>query len=61
MSRGLLIWIVIAVLFIGDAPNLGLEKLIALLFVLGMFVLNDSFMCLFRKSLLPPELCRGGI
>jgi hypothetical protein len=48
-SCGLLICVVIAALFIGDALNLGLEKLIALLFVLGMFALIGSFICLLRE------------
>jgi Protein of unknown function (DUF2721) len=48
-SCGLLVCVVIAALFIGDALNLDLAKLIALLFVLGMFALIGSFVYLLRE------------
>ena len=46
---GLFVCVVIAALFIGDALNLKLAKLIALLFVLGMFSLIGSFVYLLRE------------
>lgn len=46
---GLLVCVVIAALFIGDALNLGLAKFIALCFVLGMFSLIGSFVYLLRE------------
>jgi len=48
-SCGLLVCVVIASLFIGDALNLGLAKFIALCFVLGMFSLIGSFVYLLRE------------
>jgi len=48
-SCGLLVCVVIAALFIGDALNLGLAKFIALCFVLGMFSLIGSFVYLLRE------------
>ncbi len=50
-SCGLLVCVVIAALFIGDALNLGLTKFIALCFVLGMFSLIGSFVYLMREIL----------
>lgn len=46
---GLLVCVVIAALFIGDALNLALAKFIALCFVLGMFSLIGSFVYLLRE------------
>jgi hypothetical protein len=46
---GLFVCVVIAALFIGDALDLRLAKLIALLFVLGMFSLIGSFVYLLRE------------
>lgn len=46
---GLLVCVVIAALFIGDALNLGLAKFIAFCFVLGMFSLIGSFVYLLRE------------
>ncbi|WP_136415245.1 DUF2721 domain-containing protein [Herbaspirillum sp. ST 5-3] len=48
-SCALLVCIVIAALFIGDALNLELAKFIALCFVLGMFSLIGGFVCLLRE------------
>lgn len=48
-SCGLLVCVVIAALFIGDALNLALAKFIALCFVLGMFSLIGSFVYLLRE------------
>jgi len=48
-SCALLVCVVIAALFIGDALNLGLAKFIALCFVLGMFSLIGSFVYLLRE------------
>jgi hypothetical protein len=48
-SCGLLVCIVIAALFIGDALNLDLTNFIALCFVLAMFSLIGSFVCLLRE------------
>ncbi|HJV80195.1 DUF2721 domain-containing protein [Noviherbaspirillum sp.] len=48
-SCALLVCIVIAALFIGDALNLELAKVIALCFVLGMFALIGSFVFLLRE------------
>jgi hypothetical protein len=48
-SCGLLVCVVIASLFIGDALNLALAKFIALCFVLGMFSLIGSFVYLLRE------------
>lgn len=48
-SCGLLVCVVIATLFIGDALNLGLAKFIALCFVLGMFALIGSFVYFLRE------------
>ncbi len=48
-SCALLVCIVIAALFIGDALNLALAKFIALCFVLGMFSLTGSFVYLLRE------------
>lgn len=48
-SCGLLVCIVIAALFIGDAINLNLANFIALCFVLAMFSLIGSFVCLLRE------------
>lgn len=48
-SCGLLVCVVIAALFIGDALKLALAKFIALCFVLGMFALIGSFMYLLRE------------
>jgi hypothetical protein len=49
---GLLICLVIAALFIGDAFRLALGKSIALLFVLGMLSLIGSFVYLLREIFL---------
>ena len=46
---GLLVCIVIAALFIGDALDLGLATFIAFCFVLGMFSLIGSFVYLLRE------------
>lgn len=46
---GLLVCVVIASLFIGDALDLGLAKFIAVCFVLGMFSLIGSFGYLLRE------------
>ena len=46
---GLLVCVVIAALFIGDALNLALAKFIALCFVIGMFSLIGSFVYLLRE------------
>jgi len=46
---GLLVCVVIAALFIGDALNLALAKFIALCFVLAMFSLIGSFVYLLRE------------
>jgi hypothetical protein len=48
-SCGLLVCIVIAALFIGDALNLALANFIALCFVFGMFALICSFVYLLRE------------
>jgi len=48
-SCGLLVCVVIAALFIGDALNLALANFIALCFVLGMFSLICSFVYLLRE------------
>lgn len=48
-SCGLLVCVVIAALFIGDALDLALTKFIALCFVLGMFSLIGSFVYLLRE------------
>lgn len=48
-SCALLICVVIAALFIGDALNLALAKFIALCFVLGMFALIGSFVYFLRE------------
>lgn len=48
-SCGLLICIVIASLFIGDALDLGLAKIIAVCFVVAMFSFIGSFICLLRE------------
>ncbi|RJG00003.1 DUF2721 domain-containing protein [Noviherbaspirillum saxi] len=48
-SCGLLVCIVVATLFIGDALNLGLAGFIAFCFVLGMFCLIGSFVYLLRE------------
>jgi hypothetical protein len=48
-SCGLLVCVVIASLFIGDALDLGLAKFIALCFVIGMFSLIGSFVYLLRE------------
>lgn len=48
-SCALLVCIVIATLFIGDALNLGLAKFIALCFVIGMFSLIGSFFYFLRE------------
>jgi hypothetical protein len=49
---GLLICLVIAALFLGDALKLSLDKSIALLFVLGMLSLIGSFVYLLREIFL---------
>lgn len=46
---GLLVCLVIATLFLGDALNLALAQFIALLFVLGMLSLIGSFVYLLRE------------
>jgi hypothetical protein len=46
---GLLICMVIATLFVGDALNLALAQIIALFFVLGMLSLIGSFVYLLRE------------
>ena len=46
---GLLVCVVIAALFIGDALRLGLATFIAFCFVLGMFSLIGSFVYLLRE------------
>jgi len=48
-SCGLLVCIVVAALFIGDAMNLGLAGFIALCFVVAMFCLIGSFVFLLRE------------
>jgi hypothetical protein len=48
-SCGLLVCVVIATLFIGDALNLGLVKFIASCFVLAMFALIGSFVYFLRE------------
>jgi hypothetical protein len=48
-SCALLICVVIAALFIGDALNISLNNLIALLFVLAMFALIGSFIYFLRE------------
>ena len=48
-SCALLICLVIATLFLGDALDLNLAKLIALLFVLAMMALIGSFIYLLRE------------
>lgn len=48
-SCGLLICLVVASLFLGDALNVSLDKLIALLFVLGILSLIGSFMYFMRE------------
>lgn len=48
-SSALLVCVVIAALFIGDALNLGLANFIALCFVLCMFSLIGSFVYLLRE------------
>lgn len=48
-SCGLLVCVVIASLFIGDALNLALAKFIALCFVVGMFSLIGSFVYFLRE------------
>ena len=48
-SCGLLVCVVIAALFIGDALNLALANFIALCFVIGMFSLIGSFVYLLRE------------
>ena len=51
----LLICVVVAALFLGDALNLRLGTLIATLFVLAMVALTGSFMYLLREILLATE------
>lgn len=48
-SCGLLICLVIATLFLGDAMGLGLDKLIAFLFVSGILALVGSFIYFMRE------------
>jgi hypothetical protein len=48
-SCALLICVVIAALFIGDALNISLNQLIGLLFVLAMFALIGSFIYFLRE------------
>lgn len=48
-SCALLVCVVIAALFIGDALNLELAKFIALCFVIGMFSLIGSFVYFLRE------------
>jgi hypothetical protein len=48
-SCALLVCLVIATLFLGDAFNLALAKFIALMFVLGMLALIGSFIYLLRE------------
>lgn len=48
-SCGLLVCLVIATLFVGDALNLKLAGFIAMLFVLGMLALVGSFVYLLRE------------
>ncbi|MFZ6741637.1 DUF2721 domain-containing protein [Undibacterium sp. JH2W] len=48
-SCGLLICLVIATLFMGDATSLNLDKLIATLFVAGVFSLIGSFIYFMRE------------
>lgn len=48
-SCALLVCVVIATLFIGDALNLELAKFIALCFVIGMFSLIGSFVYFLRE------------
>jgi hypothetical protein len=48
-SCGLLVCLVIAALFLGDALNIVLSKSIALLFVLGILSLIGSFVYLLRE------------
>jgi hypothetical protein len=50
-SSALLVCLVIAALFLGDAFNLGLAKFIASLFVLAMLTLIGSFIYLLREIL----------
>ena len=51
----LLICVVVAALFLGDALNLRLGTLIATLFVLAMVALTGSFIYLLREILLATE------
>jgi hypothetical protein len=46
---GLLVCLVIAALFVGDALNIALSKSIALMFVFGVFSLIGSFVYLLRE------------
>jgi hypothetical protein len=48
-SCGLLICLVIATLFLGDATGLGLDKLIAFLFVSGILALIGGFIYFMRE------------
>ncbi|MDO9193459.1 MAG: DUF2721 domain-containing protein, partial [Undibacterium sp.] len=48
-SCALLVCLVIASLFLGDATGLGLDKLIAALFVGGIFALVGSFIYFLRE------------
>lgn len=48
-SCALLVCLVIASLFLGDATGLGLDKLIAALFVSGIFALVGSFIYFLRE------------
>jgi len=57
-SCGLLICLIIAMLFLGDATNLPLDKYIAAFFVFGMIALIGSFVYLLREILIASRSMR---
>ncbi|HYD94417.1 MAG TPA: DUF2721 domain-containing protein [Noviherbaspirillum sp.] len=58
-SCGLLVCVVIAMLFIGDALNLALANFIALCFVVAMFSLIGSFVYLLREIFVATRTLAG--
>jgi hypothetical protein len=58
-SCALLVCLVIATLFLGDAFNLALAKFIALMFVLGMLALIGSFFYLLREVFIATRSLAG--
>lgn len=56
---GLLVCMVIAMLFLGDATDLPLDYYIAVCFLGGMAALTSSFICLMREVFLAYRLMRA--